>query len=273
MDDPRVLTCGDTHLERYTISDDEIAAAAELRQHLEAIERQESRTRGEVVKAARALRFSRGMRGYAVALAALKHEPLSSHALAARVTLQQSTAAAILHQLHFLGMVHVSNWTRPSGLGPYVAQWAFGSGADVPAPTPGSAHMATFRLKPRPDIGVEMLTFSAIWHALVDAHSSVMLAEISGADRQCINRLMHAMRTLQLVYIAEWDRASGRAPQPMYRLGSKKTADRPPTLSRTEISRRYLHRKSQRTQAARLFEVAANPFECMTLDLTNARSN
>ena len=75
----------------------------------------------------------------------------------------------------------------------------------------------------------------------------------SEAVRKALNRLVNEPFAVRRVHIARWDRAQAgerNYPRPVYALGRRGNAKRPPAITHTEATRAYSQRAQQTVLAA-----------------------
>jgi hypothetical protein len=209
-----------------------------------------------------ALRFKRGMLGYATILRFLQNGPCTARQLAEGLSMPRRTAGMLLRQLRYRRLVHVSGWVRERAKGAPSSILAFGGGPDCPC-IPGATGQPAGRLADgAPPMAVEMLTFALIWHALEEPQSVRSIWELSGIDPHTAYKLVHHLRALRLIHLAEWDTTVARVPVPLFSLGQRRDARRPEPEGHLASWRRYEQRRRARSQAARFTRMIAGPICC-----------
>jgi hypothetical protein len=206
-----------------------------------------------------ALTFKRGMRGYATILRCLQDGACTARQLAERLSLRRRTAGMLLRQLRYRRLVHVSGWVRESAKGATSAVFAFGGAADAACPRDATGQPAGRLSKDAPRAAVEMLTFALIWGALEEPCSVRSIWELAGVDPHTAYKLVHHLRALRLVHIAEWDATVASVPVPLYSLGRRRDAPRPKPEGPLASWRRYERGRRARAQAARFARLIAGP--------------
>lgn len=273
-DDPRVFLSEDAYLERYTISDAEIAAAATLHERLTESARQEAATeradltelcrRAEAAQPAPSAKaktstlapapaeFKRGMHGYATIYCMLKRSPSTARQVDERFGKMRSRTRSLIRLMHEQGLVHICGW-RPSTEGNLAAVWRAGAGVDVPAPG---------RVLPKRRSGtvrVELVAFAHLMRALAEPISAKALMEAVGVTENPMYTLLKHMKELRLIRIVEWDLTIGTTPVALYQLGSGRDADRPQATPMRELWRRENERRRTRNQMQALIRRTVAP--------------
>jgi hypothetical protein len=240
------------NLDERSISDAEVASAAEVSRHLHP---------PAVVSDAPEMRFRRGTHGYATILRHLKDAPSTARQISVRARTTYTNAYRVLRQLHYHGLVHVAFWLRTSTKGPCAAVFAVGAGEDA-APPPGlrdnSLPASSWSTEP-PPVHVEMLTFVAAWRELETPQTSLSLHESVGGNRGVMRRLLCHLRKLRLIYIAEWDATRSGPPMEAYARGSKPDARRPKAEDPALVWRRYDARRRAREKTIRIAHLTVTP--------------
>lgn len=282
--DRRESLCESAVLEHNTISEDEVAAAAELSRSLlraaeneaaiESVELSVLRRRAALAPppAAGKIRapavpdarlFRHGMLGYATILAVLKCKPRTALGVGAAMSIREKSPRLILRQLHRLGLVHITGWRRAANKGPHSPVWSVGAGADVAPPVTFDGLTSTNKLKGAPPLGVEAITFAQVIRELGEPVSAQSLRHSVGITEKTVYRLIAHMRNLKLIYIASWDSTVAVVPVPLYTLGARHDAERPKPQSREEVLRRGYDRLRGLNQMRKLIHRTATRFDAV----------
>ena len=201
-----------------------------------------------------------GMSGYARMLRCVIDRPLSREELMERCNLGRTAAAALLHGMHRLRLIHIASWVHPRRAAAYSPVYAYGERPDAPYPERMPSGVPAARYKQWTQRAQpELLAFAHILRELSVPQTIQDLHELTGVTEWIARRLMAAMRELRLVRIGAWShRNHGGLPVPHYELALDGTDARKPSRQpKRDINRRYRVARRDKDQTLEVIHALA----------------
>jgi hypothetical protein len=198
-----------------------------------------------------------GVAGYAHLAAMLVQQPCTVPGLMRRAAMGHVAAYRFIGTLHALRYAHVAGWEMEPGRNA-MPIWAFGPGADVPAPRtrPNGRPVQAVR-KPRRQVCPGVLHFVQLLRTIEVPAGAAEVQAATGMHHSVVRDFLDTMQALELAHVPLYGHRpqGGGVPVPQYQLGYGRNAPEPTRVLQKQGHELDMRRQRSQRQHQRLHSV------------------
>lgn len=164
----------------------------------------------------------RGMPLYARICARLIEHPATAREVAADMDIKTMGTVRVLRMMRRHGLLRVVDWRREIKHGIPNEVWAFGPGADAPAPLTQkgfvSSKLPVYRAT---KLNIEVMAFASLVEALREGIDFHALHDSTGICKSTLQPFIRQLRDLKMIHTCDWLRNPFGNPTPIMKLGRR----------------------------------------------------